>query len=60
MHKVGDRVQLTEMADHLKEFNGRTGVITSWKPTPNHCGVKLDGDFREIAVFKWQVKEVDK
>lgn len=53
--KAGTRVKLIEMPGHLKEFENKTGVITSWKPSRNHCGVKLDDDFREVAVFKWQV-----
>ena len=56
--KTGTRVEIVNMPESKKEFNGKQGVITSWKPARNYCGVKLDGEFREVPLMWCNVKEV--
>ena len=53
--KTGTRVCITWMPKGKEEFIGKQGVITNWKLPANHVGVKLDNDFREIALMKFQV-----
>ena len=58
--KAGTRVRITWMPKGKEEFIGKQGVITNWKPQDNHVGVKivgvkLDDDFKEIALMKFQV-----
>ena len=53
--KAGTRVRITWMPKGKEEFIGKQGVITNWKLPSNHVGVKLDNDFREIALMKFQV-----
>lgn len=58
--KAGTRVCITWMPKGKEEFIGKQGVITNWKLPGNHVGVtivgvKLDDDFREIALLKSQV-----
>ncbi len=55
--KIGTRVKIVNMPISKSEFNGKQGVVTSWKPGRNHCGVKLDGDYREVALM-WNNVEV--
>lgn len=57
--RIGTRVEIVNMPQSKKDFNGRQGVVTSWKPGKNHCGVKLDGDYREVALMWINVKEVE-
>ena len=54
--KAGTRVRIVDMPEGKREFVGRCGVVTSWKPGSSHIGVMLDGDYREVALFIWQVK----
>ncbi len=56
--KIGTRVKIVNMPMSKSEFNGKQGVVTSWKPGRNHCGVKLDGDYREVALMWNNLEEV--
>lgn len=53
--KAGTRVCITWMPKGKEEFIGKQGIITNWKLSANHVGVKLDNDFREITLMKFQV-----
>ena len=53
--KAGTRVRITCMPKGKEEFIGKQGVITNWKLSANHVGVKLDNNFGEIALMKFQV-----
>lgn len=55
---VGTRVEIVWMPDDKKEFIGRKGVLSSCKPGSIHIGVRLDNDFRDIALMAFQIKEV--
>lgn len=57
--KIGTRVKIVNMPMSKSEFNGKQGVVTSWKPGRNHCGVKLDGDYREVALMWNNLEEVE-
>lgn len=56
--KIGTKVKIVWMPKDKEEFIGKEGVITSWKPCGNHVGIRLDNDFREIALMKFQIAKM--
>lgn len=56
--KIGTKVKIVWMPKDKEEFIGMEGVITSWKPCVNHVGIRLDSDFREIALMKFQIAKM--
>lgn len=56
--KIGSRIKIVWMPEGKEEFIGREGVLTSCKPGVIHIGVRLDNDFRDIALMAFQIKEI--
>ena len=56
--KAGDRIRLINMPKNLKEFEGRKGIVTSYRIGRPYVGVKLDGDFRMFPMMESQVEKI--